>query len=165
MNPNGIRKRRLALIAPIEHEARALGKRVYRQHPVVTPRLEGSVDLLVADDSHQTVYGALNSLDLVHWNLMKAREKKAHELRLIFPNGRMAHAAEKLVEQLRASGKAGSLSVLCLTAQAAVELLKNSNGTNGSSTSIGDSDSQAKEPSHRLGTGETPTARNLDKHR
>jgi hypothetical protein len=121
---------KLALIIPVEQEARARGKCTHREYRVATPRLEGIVDLVVTDGLEKIAYGALTSLDLVHWNLMMARALNAKELRLIFPNRRLAHDAQQRVEELRASGKAGSLSVLCLTVEAAVELLKNSNGTN-----------------------------------
>ena len=127
MNRTEINKQRLSLIAPIEHEARAQGKRAYRGQRVVTPKLDALVDLLVTDGSRRTVYEAEISLDLVRWDIMKAMALKA-DLQMIFPNGRLAHAAERLVDELRASGKAGSLTILCLTADAAVQLLQNSNG-------------------------------------
>ena len=43
MNRTEINKQRLALITPIEHEARAQGKRAYREQRVVTPRLDAFV--------------------------------------------------------------------------------------------------------------------------
>ena len=153
MNRHETEKKRLALIVPIEREARALGKRVRRDYLVLTPRLEGRVDLLVADGSRETMYGALNSLDLVHWKLMIARAKKADELRLIFPNSRLVRAAKQRVDELRASGKAGSVSVLCLTVEAAVELLRNGNGTDDFSASVDQQPSQ--KPSDRTTTPAT----------
>lgn len=56
---------------------------------------------------------------------MKARALKA-DLQMIFPNDRLARAAQKQVDELRASGKADGISILCLTVEAAVGLLKDS---------------------------------------
>ena len=128
MNRTEINKQRLALITPIEHEARAQGKRAYREQRVVTPRLDAFVSLLVTDGSHRTVYEAEISLDLVRWDITKAMALKADELRMVFPTGRLARAAQERVNEIKASGKAAHLSILCLTVGAAVQRLKDSNG-------------------------------------
>jgi hypothetical protein len=153
MNLNQIRKQRLALIAPIEREARARGKRAFRDYPVVTPRLEGLVDLLITDGSRRTAYGALDTLDLVGWNIMKARALKT-DLQMVFPSGRLAQAAEKLVDELRASGKAGGVSVLCLTVRDAVQLLKDSAGESLSVTVSNTVETQPEARSHKNGARE-----------
>jgi len=121
-------KRYAVSMARIEQEVRAQGKRVCRDYLVVTPRLEGVVHLLVTDQAHRTAYQAGTSDELVPWNVMKAQALQVDELQIIFPNGRVASAAQRRADGLKASRKAGHMSVLCLTVDAAVQRLRDANG-------------------------------------
>ena len=120
--------RNRVLVAPIEREARALGATVYSEYRVVTPTLDGYVDLLVRRHSLSIVYQAERSLDCVPWVIMKAIALKADQLQIIFPNGRLARAAQMCVDKLKASGKAANLPIFCLTLGAALQRLKDRNG-------------------------------------
>lgn len=117
-----------ALIAPIEREARALRATVSREHRIVTPNLDGVVDLLVDHQSRRTVYEAGLSAECMRWNIMKAIALNADQLQYIFPNLRLAHEAQKLADKVMTSGRAGNMSVICLTTDQALQRLKDSDG-------------------------------------
>lgn len=121
-------KRKLALIDAVEQEARKRGKRVCREYRVVTPRLDAVMDLLVSDESHRTAYQAEDIVDLVGWNMLKAQAARVDELQILFPSDRLARIAQKLADDLKASGRASDLSVLCVTAPDAVQRLRDGNG-------------------------------------
>ena len=52
---------------------------------------------------------------------MKATALQLDELVLVFPTGRLARAAQKCVDELKASGRVLKLSIVCLTVGAALE--------------------------------------------
>jgi len=117
------------LIAPIERAERARGAIVYREYRVVTPKLEGNMDLLVITKLRRRAYEAENTLDRVRWDIMKATAFPLDELVLVFPTGRLARAAQKCVDELKASGKVVRLSIVCVTVGAALQRIKDTNGT------------------------------------
>jgi hypothetical protein len=122
-------KHNCILIAPIEQEARALGANVYREYRVKTPAVEGFVDLLVITKLQRRIaYEAENTLDRVRWDIAKGRALQVDQLQIIFPNGRLARAAQKRVDEMKGSRKAVNLSILCLTVGAAVQQLKDKKG-------------------------------------
>jgi hypothetical protein len=107
----------------VELEARARGMRACRGYRVVTPRIDAVVGLLLTDDSHRIAVDVGKTPECVRWNTMKAQAIKADESQILFDNDRLARAAQRLADELKASGKAAHLSVLCLTADAAVQRL------------------------------------------
>jgi len=109
-------------LAPIEGAARAGGAIVCRQHRVVTPAVDAVVELLVVHGLCRTVYEARFSLDCLGWIIRKATALKPDELRIIFPNERLARAAQQLADQLTASRCRTPLPVLCLTTSEALRL-------------------------------------------
>jgi len=145
------------LIAPIECAARALKLTAYREYRVVTPSVDAYVDLLVIHQSHRIVYVEGRSVDGVRWNILKAKAVKAEALRIVFPNERIARTAQKCVEKVKASGKINVMAISCLTADAAVQQLKNSNRLMfGSNISPIESQGLASEPKNK---SSPPTAR------
>lgn len=121
-------KHNILLIAPIEHAERARGAIVYREYRVVTPRLDGYIDLLVITKLRRRAYEAENNLDRVRWDITKATALQLDELVLVFPTGRLARAAEKSVDELKASGKVVKLSIVCLTVGAALQRITDTTG-------------------------------------
>ena len=86
-------KHNTLLIAPIERAERARGAIVYREYRVVTPRLDGYIDLVVITKLRRRAYEAENNLDRVRWDVTKAIALQIDELVLVFPTGRLARAA------------------------------------------------------------------------
>lgn len=117
----------LALIAPIERAARAIGATVYREYHVITPSVDGYVDLLVIHQSRRIVFEAERTLDRIRWDIIKAAELKAGQLHMIFPTGRMARQAQKLADGAKTIGKVGELAIFCLPLGAALQRLTNEN--------------------------------------
>ena len=117
----------LALVAPLESAARKLGATVCREYRVVTRSVDGFVDLFVSYKSRRIVFEAERTLDRVRWDIMKAVALKADQLHIIFPNGRLARAAQTRADEAKASWKLNGLEILCLTVSAALQRLENKN--------------------------------------
>ena len=116
------------LVEAILRTERARGAIVYPEYRASTPMLDGYLDLLAVTKSRRRAYEVENNLDRVRWDITKAIAFKIDELVLVFPTGCLARAAQKSVDQLRASGKVVKLSIVCLTAGAALERITNTPG-------------------------------------
>jgi len=126
MNLKNVNREYATLIAPIECAARALKMIVHRDYHVVTPSIDAYVGLLIARQSQRIACVVGRSVHGVPWSIVKARAVKAEALLIIFADKHVALAAQEHADKLKASGKINGMTISCLTADAAVQQLKNS---------------------------------------
>jgi len=111
----------LTLVAPLENLARSLGATVQREHRVVTPSVDGYVDLLVIHQSRRIVIEAERSLDRVRWDIIKAVALRADQLLIVFPTTRLVRVAQKRADEAKAFWKLQNIEIFCLTVGAALQ--------------------------------------------
>lgn len=103
------------LLLPAETHCRALGARIYREHPVNVEGRRGAVDLLAHFRSTRLVIEGENTQHRVGWDIDKAAALRADALAILTPNCRVARACWRVVQRKGVPAEAPKLWICVLT--------------------------------------------------